>query len=260
MLGENEDAKAEYRSQGRHDHAGFIGGHIRTAVGVLLQETLGNEDRIINPQPENQCGDDDVEGVEINVQYAHEPQRDQPAQEDGDVGDQRELQATEKEEDDHEDRNGRNEKEVVEFSSSEKQTVFESYVLTLFDPLFFKYERSFVRSESAAMSEIIELVFHSKTTDEVKFAVLPLFLEDAGDNTEWKLFDEETLQQNRRYSEENDVDLYYVVGHGGAPDDPHELFLLPAQLVKYEFVVPQALQPFRKTGMFFYNAAARKLQ
>ena len=146
-------------------------------------------------------------------------------------------------------------------STSEKQTVFESYVLTLFDPLFFKYERSFTRSEApASMAAIIELVFHNKAHDDVKVAVLPLFVEGDDNAGEWQLFDVETLQQNHRYSEENKIDLYYIIGHGGSPENPHELFLLPAHLLKYELVAPQALQPFRKTGMFFYNAAARKLQ
>ena len=147
-----------------------------------------------------------------------------------------------------------------ELSSSEKQRVFESYVLTLFDPLFFKYQRSIVNGDTPANgSAITEFVFHNKTNEEIKFAVISLFLQ-GDDDAEWKLFDTETLEHNRTYSEDHAIDLYYIIGRGGAPDDPHELYLLPAHLVKYEFVTPGALQPFRKTGMFFYNSTTKKLQ
>src|SRR3546814_12097762 len=85
--------------------------HIRTAVGVLFEQTLSNEYGVVDPQSENQRGDDDVESVEIDPQQAHEAQGNQPAEEDRDVGDQRELQAAEKDEDDHED--GRSEERRV---------------------------------------------------------------------------------------------------------------------------------------------------
>jgi hypothetical protein len=146
-----------------------------------------------------------------------------------------------------------------------KQTAFEAFVITLFDPLYFGYRRPkgkrVLAGKTPAQHENdpdLEFEFDHKDT-RVRFGIQCLYREDTG-KKDIKLFPAERLQAYRHYQEENEIDLYYVLGIGGKPDDPNELYLIPAKLIRSEYVSREALKPYNKSGMFFYNSATQKLQ
>jgi hypothetical protein len=144
------------------------------------------------------------------------------------------------------------------------QSVFESFVITLFDPLYFRYrrpkaERVFAGDVSQAETgPDFELEFHYKGT-HVKLAIKCIYYNNIG-GPELKILDLGHHQACRRFEEEREMDVYYILGLGGTPDDPKELFLLPAKAVRSEYGSREALKPYRKSGMFFYNSATRRLQ
>ena len=67
-------------------------------------------------------------------------------------------------------------------------------------------------------------------------------------------------QSLKDFEELHETPLYFVLGFGGAPDDPKELFLLPARDFSDGVVKKQVLKAHSKSGMFFYNRVAGKLQ
>lgn len=145
-----------------------------------------------------------------------------------------------------------------------KQSEFENYVLTLFDPMYFSYKKIkntpvIAGSESAEedFEPTFEFQFSNKDTD-TNFAIQLLFREENGN--EVRVFSYERLKLNQQFQDERGMQMYYILGLGGTPDHPAAVYLLPAKLVKHELVAREALKPFRKFGMFFYNQGAEKLQ
>jgi hypothetical protein len=137
------------------------------------------------------------------------------------------------------------------------QSLFEGFVITLFDPLYFRhwkpkaervyagghgsgkeagpdFEFEFNYKELCARFAIKCHYYHDRTTGPVKLG-------------------RQRLQVLRDFEEGKETPLYYILGFGGAPDDPHELFLVPAKAITQESVSKAALRPYSKSGMFFYN-------
>ena len=144
------------------------------------------------------------------------------------------------------------------------QSVFEDFVVTLFDPLFFRHRRSkakLVHAGSVSEREgapDLEFEFNHKET-HVKFAIKCLYYKNRG-SRELQLFSVERQNALRDFEEDRKIDVYYVLGIGGTPDDPKELYLVPSKAIHGEFVRKEALRPYWKSGMFFYNRSARRLQ
>jgi hypothetical protein len=147
----------------------------------------------------------------------------------------------------------------------EKKHAFESLIISLFDPLYFSYRKQKFNPVLASdhtddeLAPGLEFQFQNKDTDPIRFAIQCIYLDDVAAE-ELRLFPEERLRMNRQLMDELNIDLYYVIGLGGTADNPAELYLLPGRLLKYELVHKKALEPFRKFGMFFYNAATGKLR
>jgi hypothetical protein len=150
--------------------------------------------------------------------------------------------------------------------STVEQSQFEAFVVTLFDPLYFSYSRlkasENTRSDIAVREVSPELHFHFHHKEkEHAFAVQCLYVSDVDESdVVIKLFPQEQLQQYRNYQDRHGIDVYYVVGIGGTPDDPREMYLLPAAAVEREVVSRDALRNFNKSGMFFYNDSVGRLQ
>jgi hypothetical protein len=150
---------------------------------------------------------------------------------------------------------------VQEFKA---QTSFEAFVISLFDPLYFTYRRLKQervlagRMQGAEIQPDLEFEFNHKGVRS-KFAVQCLFREGDGRH-DVKLFSPERLQIYRHFEAENDTPLYYVIGIGGSPEDPRELYLVPCSAVKGELISKGQLAPYRKSGMFYYNANLNQLR
>jgi hypothetical protein len=144
------------------------------------------------------------------------------------------------------------------------QSQFESFVITLFDPLYFNYSRLAGQKVFAGRMQARGLEpdfqFNFQKNDvRATFAVRCVYREDEHP-AEVRLFPTEILNRYRHYEEEHETQVYFIVGVGGAPDDPKELYLIPATAVKSEVVSRNFLRPYYKSGMFFYNDVARRLQ
>jgi len=144
------------------------------------------------------------------------------------------------------------------------QSVFEAFVITLFDPLFFQHRRPKAeRIYAGKVSEgesgpDLEFDFKRKET-HAQFAIKCLYLKSFG-RRELKLSSPRQEQALRDFEEDTEMDLYYVIGIGGTPDDPNELFLVPLDVFRGGFINRERLNPYRKSGMFFYNRTAQRLQ
>lgn len=144
------------------------------------------------------------------------------------------------------------------------QSVFEAFVVTLFDPLYFRPRRPKAEHVFAAkVSEgetvpDLEFEFNHKET-RMRFAIKCLYYKNRS-SRELQLFSAERQQVFREFEEDQKMDLYYILGIGGTPDDPKELYLVPSKAIRSEFIRKEALRPYWKSGMFFYNKSARRLQ
>ena len=143
------------------------------------------------------------------------------------------------------------------------QSVFEDFVITLFDPLYFRYKRPKAERVYAGSAHELEakpdLIFEFNQKDmDARFAIKCQYYKHVAKN-EVQLFSADALQGFRRF-DEKEMDVYYVLGFGGTPDDPEELFFLPAKAIGEEYVTKGALRSFSKSGMFYYNSKTGRIQ
>ena len=145
------------------------------------------------------------------------------------------------------------------------QSMFESFVITLFDPLYFRHNKAgkkqavmagdFSEFESAPN---LEFEFNNKDTHS-QFAIKCQYFKNV-DTDEIRVFPPGRYQRFKDFENATGMSLYFVLGFGGAPDDPKELFLVPASELKRELIRKEAIRRYSKSGMFFYNRAAGRLQ
>ena len=142
------------------------------------------------------------------------------------------------------------------------QSVFEAFVITLFDPLYFQYKRpkqqrvyAGNRHEAQAAPDLI-FQFRQKET-EVRFAMLCRYYKHVAKN-EVQIASPDFRKALAQI--EQDTDLYFVLGFGGAPDDPKELYFVPASEVSGDYITRTALQQYSKSGMFYYNRRTGRIQ
>jgi hypothetical protein len=145
----------------------------------------------------------------------------------------------------------------------EQSDVFEKFVMSLFDPLYFRAFRSrqqkVLDSGSGEVDAYPELEFEFNNKEEsARFIVESIYIKEL----QHRDIEIATPQQIRafRQLDEDDHDLYLVVGMEGRPDDPKEIYLIPVKNITSPFITYPELQAYRKYGMFFYNAENKKLQ
>ncbi len=136
-----------------------------------------------------------------------------------------------------------------------KHNSFRDYLLKLFDPVFFTLRTSEETTGQMLTPKVNnerKLLFNT-VDSENPLTVYYAYREDAGSDI--KLFPPEVLTRNAA-----SADVYYVIGIGGPPDSPDDIYLIPAPELKEESVNKEFLKPFRKPGSFFYNMAVSRLQ
>ncbi len=147
--------------------------------------------------------------------------------------------------------------------SRDASIVFEKFVMRLFDPLYFRAFRTrhqaILANGPGEKEGYPELEFEfSQKENRSRFAIESIYI------SELKHRDIQIAspQQVKAYSQldEDDHDLYLVVGIAGTPDDPKEMYLIPVKDIKSPFITYPELQRYRKYGMFFYNAEMQRLQ
>ena len=149
------------------------------------------------------------------------------------------------------------------FKDHEVQSVFEHFVITLFDPLYFRHRKRKLQpvltdnTTGDDRDSDLEFEFHYKET-QAKFRVMCQYYKEAPG--EIRLFSSGGYQLFREAVAASVIPHYLVLGFGGTPDDPRELFLVPADEIKREWIHKESLQSYSKSGMFFYNRVAGRLQ
>lgn len=143
------------------------------------------------------------------------------------------------------------------------QGEFTEFVLTLFDPRHFtklpaQRRNSVLAGDVQSDEWEPDLQFNFNHKDEhVHFAVACIYLHRY-DNGKTFL-SKDSLTSQRKFEAENETQLYYIVGVGGSPDDPKEVYLIPLSKIASEELTLARLEPFQKSGMFFYNTALNRL-
>lgn len=159
---------------------------------------------------------------------------------------------------------GRYEEMAHAVQQSRTRAVFESFVITLFDPMIFQYRR--IQPDRISDGKVFVgergpdfVCEFSHKGVQATFGVKCQYYK-LPDTREVQLFSPSQQQTIRRFEDEKGMKVYYVLGFGGRPDDPKELYLLPSDAIKREFVHKTALRHYSKSGMFFYNNAVGRLQ
>lgn len=144
------------------------------------------------------------------------------------------------------------------------QSVFEAFVVTLFDPIFFRHRRPEAeRVYAGQVSEAqagpdLEFVYHNKDI-KGRFAIKCLYFSNALQRR-WQLLPPDQLKVLRNFQSEKEMDMYYLLGIGGTPDDPKELYLVPGRAIKSAMVTREVLKPFAKSGMVYYHRKEGQLR
>lgn len=144
------------------------------------------------------------------------------------------------------------------------QAAFEAFVVTLFDPLYFKAFRP--KSEHVYAGRVMDaekgpdLVLNFEQKDvSVRFAITCQYYQHAAKN-EVQLLPIERQDVLRQIAADREMEIYYVLGFGGKPDDPLELFFIPASEVRTEYMTRSQLKQYSKSGMFYYNRRTGRIQ
>ena len=142
------------------------------------------------------------------------------------------------------------------------QSVFEAFVITLFDPLLFQHKRPkqerVLAGKGGPAHAAPDLVFEFRQNEqELQFGILCRYYRSVLKN-EVQVSPREVLHDLKLLEQE--LDLYYVLGFGGTPDDPKELYFIPASEVKGPYVRKSALRPYSKSGMFYYSKKTGRIQ
>jgi hypothetical protein len=140
---------------------------------------------------------------------------------------------------------------------------FENFVIALFDPHYFTLKNHSRQRVMAGKDRQVDFVpgleFEFQNKDSrVRIAIECIFIQQIASQ---QLLSYSGNQINRYHDFEDGtgMEVYIVVGIEGEANDPKELCLIPTADLREGYLGYQDLQPFRKHGMFFYNAVRRRL-
>jgi hypothetical protein len=141
---------------------------------------------------------------------------------------------------------------------------FESYVVSLFDPLYFSLR---VNSRQKAMAGNghedgflpgMEGEFRNKDVTE-RFS-LECFYIPRINSIHLMKFSAKQINRYKEFEHDRDSEVYLVIGLEGDPESPKELYVIRSSELREGPVTYTDLKPFRKYGMFFYSTANKRLQ
>ncbi len=144
------------------------------------------------------------------------------------------------------------------------QAAFEAFVVTLFDPLYFRCFRAKAESvyagrnvQGSATPDLIVDYNHKEL--HVRFGITTQYYQHTTRN-EVQLLSHERQAHLKQFEADRGMAVYYVLGFGGSPDDPRELFLVPAREVTSEYITRAELRRYSKSGMFYYHRRTGRIQ
>jgi hypothetical protein len=136
--------------------------------------------------------------------------------------------------------------------------------VTHFYPLYVRCYRA--KSESVYAGKKLPngttpdlIVDYNQKGTHVRFGITSQYYQQTP-KSEVQLLSFERQQYIRQFEAERGLAVYYVLGFGGSPDDPRELFLIPAKEVNTEYITHEALRRYSKSGMFYYHRRTGRIQ
>ena len=114
MLGDNQRAHADKHDEGGDDDAVLKRGQQLLLIGKLVDQAVGDKDRVVVALSEDEGGQDDVDDIELHAQHAHDAQDPDPSQGHGEEGQQTQLQPSEGDPKEEEDNESAGETDIVE--------------------------------------------------------------------------------------------------------------------------------------------------
>ncbi len=143
------------------------------------------------------------------------------------------------------------------------ERTFEGFVVSLFNPHYFK--RLTVSRRHAYAGDVkvhdyvpsLEFEFQGKDC-HVRLAIECIYIPKLA-SREILAHSSNQINRYHHYEEGSGTEVYLILGLEGTPADPKEIYLIPADELREGVMGYQSLQPFRKYGMFFYNATRRRL-
>jgi hypothetical protein len=157
--------------------------------------------------------------------------------------------------------------ETEKNEASEKGVAFEKFVVTKFDKRFFKikewqgdkYHEGYYAENNKNPDLVIE---HMLKDQQNTFAIECKWRS----NTNIEVFDwctDEQLEHYKKYSEEKGLPVFVVIGLGGQPMTPAEVYVVPLRRMKYADVKRQYLQAFKREDVnrdFVYDGRIKFLK
>lgn len=141
---------------------------------------------------------------------------------------------------------------------------FESFVVSLFDPHYFTL-RVFSQQKALAGNgtnhenlPFIEFDFLNKEIS-ARIFVECLFIPEIISTNVLSISGKQMIR-NLDLHEAQGIEVYVIIGLGGEPDNPQELYVLKPGELGEQAITYKDLQPYRKFGMFFYSDVKRRLQ
>jgi hypothetical protein len=135
--------------------------------------------------------------------------------------------------------------------------VFENFIITLFDPLYFKL---LYKNNPANQIEIADLKFEYAYKGAQARVSIRCFYVKKLVHADPVLIEMTELSVFIAHSVEKGFQPYYILGVGGLADDPADIFLIPLQDVKTKSLSYSQLLTFKKSGMFYYHAELKQLK
>jgi hypothetical protein len=135
------------------------------------------------------------------------------------------------------------------------QDAFREYLFSLFDPMLFKYE---LKNDSGSIKNRdnkIHVQFRKNSSEPTGFDIQYFYSDEV--RNEMQLFSSDLFSHIKQQSTESE--LYIVIGLGGSPDDPNDIYLLPAGDIKPETYTKEELQQYKKYGLFFFSQTQHQL-
>jgi hypothetical protein len=140
---------------------------------------------------------------------------------------------------------------------------FESFLIALFDPLYFTvkaHARQPVYAGKNPGQEFrphLDVDFRNKDTN-VRIAIESIFISQIA-SRELLAFSSAQINRFHDFEEGTGAEVYIVIGVEGEPSEPKEIYLIPTSELREGYLGYADLKPYRKHGMFFYNSVRRRL-
>lgn len=144
--------------------------------------------------------------------------------------------------------------------AQQKGRQFECFVVERFSENYFdlkvwqgdKYYKG--KYADANHNPDLELEYNCSETRYIPFAVECKWRRCFNEHGSIRWATEEQIRHYNEYSDDRNIQVFVVIGIGGDPSEPDEVYIVPLEKLKYPYVKKDYLQRFRrkKPAAFFY--------